>query len=144
MLCAKVGKCSCSTLYEQKNLVGIQILRAYTGIGDAETQTLGMLQKPRDLPQVCPRPKKFKRLATRYTLHGLRPNLRHRGLDGRIVPTPSDLSGKGASTKRYARKKKNDNYTYSYNTCIQHLLMVPQVGMYAILQKKSARGEKGG
>ena len=45
--------------------------------------------------------KKFKRLATRDTLHGSRPNLRHRGLDGRIVPPtpPSELSDKGASTK---------------------------------------------
>ena len=50
VLCAKVGKCTCSTLYEQKNPVGIQILRAYMGIGDAETQTPGMLRKPGDLP----------------------------------------------------------------------------------------------
>ena len=106
MLCAKVGKCTCSTLYGQKNPVCIKILRAYTGIGDAETQTPGMLRKPGDLPQVCPRPNTFKRLATRDTLHGLRPNLWHRGLDGRIVPTPSDLSDKDASTKRYARRRK--------------------------------------
>ena len=55
---------------------------------------------------MCPKPKQFKRLATRDTLHGSRPNLRHCGLDGRILPTPSDLSDKGASTKRYARRKK--------------------------------------
>ena len=105
VLCATIGKCTC-TLYERKNPVCIKILRAYTGIGDAKTQNPGMLRKPRDLPQVCPRPKKFKRLTTRDTLHGSRPNLRHRNLDGRIVPTPSDVSDEGASTKRYARRKK--------------------------------------
>ena len=90
------------TLYEQKNVVCIQILRAYTEIGDAETQSPGMLRKPGDLPQVCVRPKKFKKLATRDTLHGSRPNLRQRDPDGRIVLTPSDVSDKGASTKRCA------------------------------------------
>ena len=106
VLCPRVGKCTCSTLYEQNNPVGIQFLRAYTGVGLAETQTPGMLRKPGDLPYVCPRPKKFKRHATLDTLHGSRPNLRHRGLDGRIVPTPSGLSDKGASTKRHARRRK--------------------------------------
>ena len=43
----------CSTLYEQKIPVGVHILRAYTGIGDAETQTLGILRKPWDLPFEC-------------------------------------------------------------------------------------------
>ena len=38
VLCAKIGKCTC-TLYEQKHPVCIHILRAYTGIGDAETQS---------------------------------------------------------------------------------------------------------
>ena len=37
VLCAKIGKCAC-TLYEQKIPVCIQFVRAYTGIGDAETQ----------------------------------------------------------------------------------------------------------
>eukprot|EP00904_Undaria_pinnatifida_P005032 jgi/Undpi1/1659/HiC_scaffold_11.g05049.m1 len=40
------------------------------------------------------RPKKFKRLATRETLHGSRPNVRQRDLDGRVVLTPSDVSDK--------------------------------------------------
>ena len=53
-----------------------------------------------------PKAKKFKRLATRDTLHGSCPNLRQREPDGRIVPTPSDVSAKGASTKRCARRKK--------------------------------------
>ena len=46
--------------------------------------------------------KKFKRLAKRDPLHRLRPNLRQREPDGQIVPTPPDLSEKGASTKRCA------------------------------------------
>ena len=65
-------------LREQKSRVCIKILRAYAGIGDAEAQSPGMLWQPRDLPQVCPRPKKFKTLATRDTLHGSRPNLQQR------------------------------------------------------------------
>ena len=105
VLCAKIGKCAC-TLYEQKIPVYIRILRAYMGIGDAETQTPRMLRKPGDLPQVCPRPKKFKRLATHDTLHGSRRNPEQLDPDGRIVPTPLDVSDKGASTKRCARRKK--------------------------------------
>ena len=58
VLWAKRGKETC-TLYEQKSPVSIQILSAYTAIGDAETQSPGMLRKPGDLPQVCPRPKTF-------------------------------------------------------------------------------------
>ena len=101
--------------YEQKNPVCIQILRAYTGMGDAETQSPGVLRKPGDLPKVCPRPKKFKRLATRDILHGSRPNLRQRHPDGRIVPTLSDVSDKSARTKTCARRKtKNNNYAYTY------------------------------
>ena len=51
---------------------------------------------------------KSKRLATRDTLHGSRPNLRQRDPDGLIVTTPSDFSDKGASTKRCARRKKKE------------------------------------
>ena len=141
VLCAKIGKCTC-TLYEQKNPVCIQILRAYTGIGDAETPSPGgcvnpiprgmrkpnprgdaetpspgMLRKLGDLPLGCPRPKKFKRLATRDTLHGSRPNLRQRDPNGRIVPTPPNVSYKGVSTKRCARRKKNHNDTH---TCFDY------------------------
>ena len=39
-----------SFFFEQKNAVCIQTSRAYTGIGDAETQSPGMLRKPGDLP----------------------------------------------------------------------------------------------
>ena len=114
VLGAKIGKRAC-TFYEPKNPVCIKILRAYAGIGDTETQSPGMLWKPGDLPQMSPTPKKFQRLATRDTLHGSRPNLRQREPDGRIVPTPPDVSDKGAGTKRCAqRKKKNHNYTYTY------------------------------
>ena len=60
VLCAKKGK-ETRTLYEQKNPVCIHTLRAYTGIGDAQTQSPGMLRKPGDLPQVCPRPKMLKK-----------------------------------------------------------------------------------
>ena len=105
VLGAKIGKRAC-TFYEPKNPVCIKILRTYAGIGDTETQSPGMLWKPGDLPQMCPTPKKFQRLATRDTLHGSRPNLRQREPDGRIVPTPPDVSDKGASTKRCARRGK--------------------------------------
>ena len=84
-----------------ENPARIQFLRAYTEIGDAETQS------PRRCcgnPGIClihaKRPKKLRRLATRDTLHGSRPNLRQRDRMGRTVLTPSDVSGKGASTKR--------------------------------------------
>ena len=82
---------------------------------------IAMLRKPGDLPEVCPTPQKFKRLATRGTLHGSRPNLRQRDPNGRIVPTPSDVLDKGASTKRCARKKK-DNHTYIYTPEVKQLL----------------------
>ena len=106
-------------------------LRAYTGIGDAETQSPegcgnpipggmrkpnprgdaetpspGMTRKPGDLPQVCPRPKNIQRPATRDTLHGLRPNLRQRDPKDRNVPIPPNVSDKGANTNRCVRKKK--------------------------------------
>ena len=74
--------------------------------GDAETPSPGMLRKPGDLPYPCPRPKKFGRLAMRDTLHESRPNIRQCDPNGRIAPTPSSVSGKGASTKRCARRKK--------------------------------------
>ena len=59
--------------------------------------------------------KKIKGLprATHCTDHAQ--NLRQRDPNGRIVPTPSDVSDKGASTKRCARRKKeNGKYTYTY------------------------------
>ena len=99
VLCAKIGKCTCTLLRAEKP--GLHpTLAGYTGIGDAETPSPGMLREPVDLPYVCPRPKKLKRLATRDTLHGSRPNLRQRDPNGRIVPTPSDVSDKGANRKR--------------------------------------------
>ena len=78
VLWAKIGKCTC-TLYEQKNPVCIQNLTCVHGDrgcgnpipggipkpsprADAETPFPGILQKPGDLPQVCPRPKSFKGL----------------------------------------------------------------------------------
>ena len=114
VLCAQRGDKTC-TLYDEKSPVCIQTLRTFAGIGGAETQSPGMLWKPGDLPQVCPRPKKFKRLATHDTLHGSRPNLRQREPDGRIVPIPPDVWDEGASTKRCARReKKSHNYTSTY------------------------------
>ena len=113
MLCATMRKRTC-TIYEQKNPVCIKTLRAYTGIGDAEAPSPGMLRKPEDLPYPCPRPKKFKRLATRNTLHESRPNLRQCDPNGRIMPTPPNDSDKGASTTICPRRSKNDNYTYTY------------------------------
>ena len=111
VLCAKRGNETC-TLYEEKSPVCFQTLRTYAGIGDAETQSPGMLRKPVDLPYMCPRPKKFKRLGTRDTLHGSRPNLRQREPNGRIVPTPPDVSNKGASTKRCAQRKRKNHSTH--------------------------------
>ena len=76
------------------------------GDRDVETPTPGMLRKPGDLHYPCPRPKKFKGLATRDTLYGSRPDPRQRDPNDRIVPTPSDVSVKGASTKRCALEEK--------------------------------------
>ena len=67
----------------------------HTGIGDAETGGFALS---------LPKAEKVE-MDLRDTLHGSRPNLRHCDLDGRILPTPSDVSDKGASTKRYARRK---------------------------------------
>ena len=97
--------------------------------GDAETLSPGMLLKPGDMPYQYPRPIRFKGLITRDTLHGSRANLRQRDPNGRIVPAPSDVSDKGASTESCARRKKNDIYTddvrdvscLSPNTCSKRL-----------------------
>ena len=99
---------------QAENPVCIQILRAYAGIGYAETQSPGMLRKPGDLPQVCPRPKKFNRLATRDTLHGSRPNLRQHEPDGRIVPTAPDVFGTKVRARRDVPEgiKKSQLYIY--------------------------------
>ena len=89
-------------------------IRKHNPRGDAETSSLGMLRKPGDLPYPCPRPKQFKRHATRDKPHGSRPNLRQRDPNGRIVPTPLNVLDEGPSTKRRVRKeKKNDHYTYT-------------------------------
>ena len=112
VLCANRGNETC-TLYEEKSLVCIQTLRTYAGIGDAETQSPGMLRKPGDLPYMCPRPKKFKRLATPDTLHGSRPNLRQREPDGRIVPTPPDVRTK-VRARRDVPKGKKKSHLYIY------------------------------
>ena len=75
----------------------------------------GDVAETRGFASSVPKAKKVIRLATRDTLHGSRPNLRQRELDGRIVPTPPDVSGKGASKKRCARREsKNHNYIYTY------------------------------
>ena len=90
--------------------------KPYMGIGDAETQTPGMLRKPGDLPYVSPRPKKFERLATHDTLNGSRPNLRQREPDGRIVPTPPNRLGQKCEHEEMCPKEKKHthNYTYTY------------------------------
>ena len=140
MLCAKIGKRTC-TLYEQKTPVYIQILRGYTGIGDAVPQSpggcgnpihggmwkhhpRGCCGNPAICLKVCSRPKKFKRLATCDTPHGSRPNLRQRDPIGRVVPTPSDVSDKGASTKRCARRKKNVNTRYDTTTSYFFIIII--------------------
>ena len=117
--CWAAGLAWCSVQKEGKKRVPstsvcIRVLRTYTGMGDAETQCCGN-------PGIChlsvPKAKKVQKLATRDTLHGSRPNLQQHEPDGRIVPTPSDVWDKGASTKRYARRKKtNHNYTYTYSS----------------------------
>ena len=122
MLCATVGKCTC-TIYEQKHPVCIKILRAYTGIGDAETPSAGMLRKPGDLPYPCLRQKSLKSLP-RATHCTDRAQTSGNGPNGRIVPTPPNVSDKGASTKRCVRrKKKNDSYTYTYSMIFRSMLV---------------------
>ena len=105
VLCAKRGKETC-TLYEQESPVCIRVLRTYAGIGDAETQSPGMLRKPGDLPQVCPRPKKFKKVPRATHCTDRAQTSSNFEPDGRIVPTPPDVWDKGASTKRCARREK--------------------------------------
>ena len=72
-----------------------------------------MLRKPGDLPQVCPRPKKFKRVATRDTLHGSRPNLQQREPDTVELCPPHPTFETKVPTRRDAPEgEKNHNYTY--------------------------------
>ena len=81
---------------------------------DAETQSPGGcgntipgdVAGTRGFTSSMPNARTVKRLATRDTQHGSRPNLRQRDPNGRIVPTPPDVSDKGSNTKRCARKKK--------------------------------------
>ena len=48
----------------------------------------------------------------RDTQHGSRPNLRRRDPKGRIVPTPSNVSDKGANTKKCVRKNRHKGQSY--------------------------------
>ena len=73
---------------------------------DAETPSSGMLQKLGDLPQVCPRPKKFERHATRDTPHGSRPNLPQRDPKHRIVPSPPNVWIKVRARRDVSEKRK--------------------------------------
>ena len=75
----------------------------------------GDIAETRGFASSVPKAKKvFDRLATRGTLHESRPNLRQREPDGRIVPTPPDVSGKGVSTKRCARRKMKNHKLYIF------------------------------
>ena len=116
VLCAKIGKCTC-TLYValRAEKPGLHLnLTCVHGDRGYKTPIPGDVAETRGFILSVPKAKKIQRLATRDTLDGSRPNLRQRDPDGRIVPTPSDVSGKGASTKRFARRKKNANCTYTY------------------------------
>ena len=117
VLCAKRGNETC-TLYEEKSPVCFQTLRTYAGIGDAETQSPGMLRKPVDLPYIifmCPRPKMFLGLprATHCTDRAK--------TSGNVSPTV-ELSPPHPTfrTKVRARrdvpkgKNKKNKYTYTY------------------------------
>ena len=103
MLCAKEGKKRVPSTRAEKTGLHPNFTCVRGDKGCRNPIPAGMLRK---LPQVRPRPKKFKRLTTRGTLHGSRPNLQQREPDGRIVPTPPDVWDKGANTKRCARRKK--------------------------------------
>ena len=131
VLRATMGKCTC-TIYEQKTPACIQIVRTYAGIRDAETLSPGMLRKPGDLPYPRPRPKQFKRLATRDTLHGSRPNLRQRDPNGRIMPTPPNVSDTGVSTNRCGsrRLKKCQLYVYTPYSLYYHTSLLGRVVLY--------------
>ena len=75
-------------------------VRKVTRIGDADVaETQGFASS-------MPKANKKKRLATRDTLHRSRPNIRQCDPNGRIAPTPSSVSDKGASMKRCARRKE--------------------------------------
>ena len=54
-----------------------------------------------------PQAKKVKRLATRDTLNGSRPNLRQREPDGRIVPTPPTFGTKVRARRDVPEGRKN-------------------------------------
>ena len=73
----------------------------------------GMLRKPGDLPQVCPRPKMFKRLATRDTLHGSRPNLPQREPTVELCP-PHPRFWIKVRTRRDAPEGEKKTQLYMY------------------------------
>ena len=131
------------TIYEQKNLVCIQILRAYTGIGDAKAQSSGvcvhpipggmrkpnlggdaespspgMLRKPGDLPQVCPRLKSLKGLPRATHCTDRAQTSGNMTLTVEFCPPHLTFRMK-VRAQRGVSKKKNGNYTSTY-TCYRH------------------------
>ena len=113
VLYAKIGKRTC-TLYEQKNPFCIQILRAYTGIGDAETQSPGMLRKPGNCRK-CAQGQKSLPRATHCTDRDQ--NLRQRDPNGTVElcpPHPTFRTKVRARRDVPEEEKKMTNYTYTY------------------------------
>ena len=116
VLCATIlGKCTC-TLYEQKTPVLIRILRAYTGIGDAETQSPGMLRKPtRGFALRVARAQKGIKGLPRATHCTDRAQT-----SGNVTPTvelcpsPPTIGTKVRARRDVPEEGENDKYTYTY------------------------------
>ena len=65
----------------------VRKMRLPTGIGDDAETWRCVMRNPRGFFSSCPRAKKLKRLATRDTPHGSRPNLDDSDRRVRVVPT---------------------------------------------------------
>ena len=105
VLCAKIGKCTC-TFYEQKNSVCIQILHAYTGIGDVETQS----------PEGC-----GKRIPGRMRKHHPRECCGNPGICLKYAQGQEKLKGLPRATHCTDRTQTSGNVTSTVELCPPHL-----------------------
>ena len=111
MLCAKIGNISVPSTSRKTRFASKSYVRT-RGQGMQKPNPRGCCGNPGICLECAQGQKKLKRLATRDALHESRPNLRQRDPNRRIAP--SDVSDKGVSTKRRARRKKrNDDCTYT-------------------------------
>ena len=90
---------------------------------------------------MCPRPKNSNSLATRYTLHGSRPNLRQRDSNGRIVLTPPKVR-----TKVRARRGVSVFFFYIYTYTYELLLVasgqeMKKLSKLRVFKKKEETGK---